>query len=191
MAIGLYDVLLEALKKENESMELQPLPKSFYLDLSEFIGRLLEERRIVEESSLRGRLLALELSQLRRLLRELVEIRLRKIMDALCLGMGPPKEGLTLEEEALIAKGMELTESMRTMMEDVSEGRKPRLALESLRFESGKVLLRFLKETPAIIGADMKPYGPFKPEDVALLPMENADLLIKQGAAEKIELTKE
>ncbi|MBS7610548.1 hypothetical protein KEJ19_08390 [Candidatus Bathyarchaeota archaeon] len=191
MAIGLYDELLEALKKENERMELQPLPKSFYLDLSEFIGRLLEECRTVEESSLRGRLLALELNRIRGLLRELVEIRLRKIMDALCLRTGLPKEGLTLEEEALIEKGMELTESMRIMMEEVSEGRKPRLALESLRFESGKVLLRFLKETPAIIGADMKPYGPFKPEDVALLPMENANLLIKQGAAEKIELPKE
>jgi DNA replication initiation complex subunit (GINS family) len=189
--MSLYDALLEALKRENERMELQPLPKSFYLDLSEFVGKLIEDCRTVDESSLRGRLLALELSQLRRLLSELVQLRLRKIMDSLIAGGGPPREGLTMEEEVLVAKGMELVDSVHRMVEDLSEGRKPRLVLESIGSQPGKVLLRFLKETPPIIGVDMRPYGPFKPEDVAFLPMENAELLIKQGAAQRIELTRD
>jgi DNA replication initiation complex subunit (GINS family) len=33
----------------------------------------------------------------------------------------------------------------------------------------------------------MKTYGPFKVEDVASLPIENAKVLIKQGLAEKVE----
>jgi DNA replication factor GINS len=50
-----------------------------------------------------------------------------------------------------------------------------------------KRVLRFLREVPAIIGADMKSYGPFKPEDVASVPAENAKILIKQGLAAEVE----
>jgi DNA replication initiation complex subunit (GINS family) len=34
----------------------------------------------------------------------------------------------------------------------------------------------------------MKAYGPFKAEDVASLPIENARILIKQGLAEKVNV---
>ena len=47
------------------------------------------------------------------------------------------------------------------------------------------VEVRFLKDTPAIIGSDFKTYGPFKKGDVAALPKANASILIKMGAAEK------
>jgi DNA replication initiation complex subunit (GINS family) len=33
----------------------------------------------------------------------------------------------------------------------------------------------------------MKTYGPFKVEDIASLPTENAKVMIKQGLAEKVE----
>jgi DNA replication initiation complex subunit (GINS family) len=39
------------------------------------------------------------------------------------------------------------------------------------------------------MGADMKSYGPYAPEDVASLPELNARILIKQGLATLIEVT--
>jgi len=33
----------------------------------------------------------------------------------------------------------------------------------------------------------METYGPFKVEDVASLPVENAKILVKKGLAEKVE----
>ncbi|MEM2910858.1 MAG: hypothetical protein QXO01_07340, partial [Nitrososphaerota archaeon] len=45
------------------------------------------------------------------------------------------------------------------------------------------VEVHFLKEVPAVVGADMKTYGPFKPSDIARLPKPNADALVRQGAA--------
>ncbi len=47
------------------------------------------------------------------------------------------------------------------------------------------VEVRFLKDTPIIMGVDMKQYGPFKKGDVAALPKENASMLIKIGDAER------
>jgi DNA replication initiation complex subunit (GINS family) len=50
-----------------------------------------------------------------------------------------------------------------------------------------RVVLRFTKNIPGIIGADMKTYGPFVAEDVASLPVENAKMLVKQGLAMLVE----
>jgi len=50
-----------------------------------------------------------------------------------------------------------------------------------------RVVLRFLKPVPSIIGADMKTYGPFLIEDVASVPESNAKILVKQGLAKLAE----
>jgi DNA replication initiation complex subunit (GINS family) len=52
-----------------------------------------------------------------------------------------------------------------------------------------RVVLRFVKPVPAVIGADMKTYGPFLVEDVASLPVENAKILVKQGFAQMVEVS--
>jgi len=48
------------------------------------------------------------------------------------------------------------------------------------------ILVRFVQEVPQIIGVDLKTHGPFKAEDIASLPKENAEALIKQGLAKAI-----
>jgi len=48
------------------------------------------------------------------------------------------------------------------------------------------VLIRFLQDVPVIAGVDLKEYGPFRKEDVANLPKENADSLVKSGLAKPI-----
>jgi DNA replication initiation complex subunit (GINS family) len=52
----------------------------------------------------------------------------------------------------------------------------------------GRVALRFLKAIPAIVGVDMKTYGPFMAEDVGSVPVENAKGLVKRGLAEAVEV---
>jgi len=48
------------------------------------------------------------------------------------------------------------------------------------------VVIRFLKEVDEIIGADLEKYGPFKTEDVATIPYENAQALIAKNIATKV-----
>jgi hypothetical protein len=45
------------------------------------------------------------------------------------------------------------------------------------------VKVRFLKEIPAIVGADMKTYGPFDKGEIAEIPRLNAEALVKQEVA--------
>ena len=54
--------------------------------------------------------------------------------------------------------------------------------------DSELVLVRFLQPLPAIMGIDMKAYGPFQPEELATIPRQNAENLIKRGIAKKVEI---
>ena len=47
---------------------------------------------------------------------------------------------------------------------------------------------RFVKEFEEIVGVDLEKYGPFKPEDIATIPNENAQALISNGIALKIRI---
>lgn len=50
------------------------------------------------------------------------------------------------------------------------------------------MLLRFLKDTPPLVGIDLLNYGPFEKEDIANMPSQNANILIFEKFAEKVEL---
>jgi len=52
-----------------------------------------------------------------------------------------------------------------------------------------RVTIRFLNMVPAIVGSDMKTYGPFMIEDVASVPESNAKILIRQGLAKPVEFS--
>jgi len=48
------------------------------------------------------------------------------------------------------------------------------------------ILIRFTKNIPALVGKDLKIYGPFKKQDISRIPIQNASILIEENAAIKI-----
>ena len=52
--------------------------------------------------------------------------------------------------------------------------------------EINYTLIRFLKKTPALMGMDLKNYGPFEKEDVVFMPSKNAKILIAEAVADLI-----
>ena len=73
------------------------------------------------------------------------------------------------------------------MQEFTKEILRGRLVDIGVQNQHKRAVLRFLKGVPAIIGADMKTYGPFEAEDVSSVPTENAKIFVRQGLAEKVE----
>jgi DNA replication initiation complex subunit (GINS family) len=55
--------------------------------------------------------------------------------------------------------------------------------------ESNYIIIRFLKDTPPLVGIDLKNYGPFKENDIANMPYKNAIILLNEKFAEKVELS--
>ena len=50
-------------------------------------------------------------------------------------------------------------------------------------------IIRFLKDTPPLVGIDLKNYGPYSKNDIANLPYKNAIILLNEKFAEKIDLS--
>jgi DNA replication factor GINS len=97
-----------------------------------------------------------------------------------------PTDVLTVEEEKIYKEISSFAEAYRNLVKNILHGYAPKAGIETKR---RRVVLRFLKDVPAIVGADMDTYGPFKAEDIASLPVENAKILSKQGLAEMVEVS--
>ncbi|NIR86371.1 hypothetical protein GWO13_01915 [Candidatus Bathyarchaeota archaeon] len=180
----MYEELYEAWRKERESVEIQKLPKDFYAKLAGYMKKMREERRMLDKKTLRARLMEREFKNTKKLIKKLLRLRYEKSIDEAKAGKVVSKDRLTEEEERLYSGISPFAESYRAILKDVSRGRSPHAKPEK---KKKRMVVRFLKEVPAIVGSDMKTYGPFKPEDIATLPAENAKALIKQGIAEEVE----
>lgn len=181
----MYDELFDAWKKEMESPELMPLPKDFYARLADYLRRIREERRLLDEESLRGKLIKIEEENVKRMISDLIRVRHAKILGIIERDGVIPAGSLTEEEESIYVDIAASKRALDHLLNDILLGQRPRVRrLKSTDF----MVVRILREIPQIIGVDMKVYGPFKPEDIAVLPEENAMALIKQGAAVEIDV---
>lgn len=181
----MYNELYEAWRREKENAELQLLPKNFYAKIAEYMKKIREESRMLDEKTTKARLLMHESTSVRRMIKELLLLRYGKAVEKMSAGEMMQKEVLTREEEKLVKEVAPSFEFFQSLSKDVLGGHLP--TFED-RKKTTKQVLRFLKEVPSIIGADMKVYGPFKPEDIASLPQENAGILVKQGMAIEVEV---
>jgi len=184
----MYDEVYDAWKKEQESGELQAVAKDFYVRLAGYVKRIREESKMLDEKTAKARLIKHELRNARRLIKALVLLRFEKIFRAMSAGETVSVEVLTEEEERLCGRMLPLAESYQEFLRGVLLGRLSHNTEEESGAKPGRVLVRFLKDVPAIVGADMKTYGPFKTEDIGTVPVENAAVLVKQGLAAKIEI---
>jgi DNA replication factor GINS len=180
----MYNELNEVWKRELESDELEKLSPDFYSRIADYMRRLKEESRMLDKRTVKASLLKKEMQNAKRMVHNLIRTRFKKIVRKTTKGEKVQSNVLTVEEEKIYTSFSSLTETYWSFAKNVLRGYVPKVDIEQ---EHKKAVLRFLKDVPAIIGADMKTYGPFKVEDVASLPVENAKVLIKQALTEKVE----
>ena len=183
-----YITLYEAWKKEREDSSLQVLQKSFYSEASALIRSQKDEMQILDERSLAAQLLAKQQLRAQKLLAELIDTRFKKILH-LALGAKPPNpELVTLEEASILNDVFSIEEEFENLSKSALNGRPYHYSRELTAEPSKKMIVRFLQDIPSIVGSNTKIYGPFKAEDIATLPIDNAESLIKRGIALKVEV---
>ena len=178
-----YEELEQAWKREFHASELQPLRQGFYKDLASYAKRLREAQRNLDTKSLKAIILEEEMQRLAHLSIQLVDRRLEKLW-----ANPSPVQADNLEpvERQVHQDISGIQRNVQKLKDDLEQGREP---LHSKPPGSGLVLIRFVRDVPSIIGVDLKTHGPFLREDVAKLPHENAESLIRQGAAVEIRTT--
>jgi DNA replication initiation complex subunit (GINS family) len=181
----MYAELCVAWQQELEGTELGRLPSDFYVRTADYVRRIKEETRMLDKKTVKAGFLERELQNVKRMLRELVWARYEKLVKVVSVGQKVSSDLLTVEEAEICAGYVSFAEAYQKFAQNLLRGQV--LKVDVVKAHK-RVSLRFVKAIPAVIGADMKAYGPFMVEDVASLPVENAKILVKQGLAAVVEV---
>lgn len=198
----MYNELYAAWRREIDDSSLGGLPPDFYAKIADYLRRMREENKQLEKKSVKVNLLEHESENATRMLEELLRIRYKKILKAVTKSQKAPSELLTVEEAKMTESFITFSDAYQNFSKNLMQGEPTKIEVEVKAPEASRtevaapaevsykrVTLRFIKGIPAIMGADMKSYGPFVPEDVASLPADNAKMLVKQGLAVQIAVS--
>ena len=199
-----YGRLHEAWSKEKTNKELQNIPDDLLHEMKDYVATI--NKTPTDENTLAGQLTRTEKQYANQLLRELTEMRLRKIVTLEVNNLPIDAQAMTPEEQKLhsnfrqlltgFRQGADLPEPAPVTVTPEPEPTKPAPTKRAKPTpkpvvkldEVEMILVRFLQPLPAIMGIDMKAYGPFQPEELATIPQQNAENLIKRGIAKPVEV---
>jgi len=203
-----YETLFEILRREKSRAELQKLGETFLQDVRNYLE---EKKQVLVSDSEQNPFSADErnktlgqLENIRSILRELYSKREKKILN-LALDKSRTASDLIdtsvlLQEErqlfeSVVADLGRSRENILTML--LEPGKKRETAHEPAQQQenskevsrpaSESLLVRFIHAVPKFVGKELEVYGPFEEEDIANLPREIAEVLIKKGRAEEIK----
>lgn len=198
-----YRTLYDAWRRERQRPDLQPLPEGFHQAMAGYITQLREQSRAAEKTSIRGKLIEKEREHAERMLQDINHLRLTKLVASELNGAPIEPLNLTAEEKRLQVEERRLLAAHTQGLKQALQTREPTVEAPPAvtpppmpqgqppqprdMTDKGFKVVRLTQPLPAIMGVDMKTYGPFKAEDVASLPSQNADNLIRKGIAKLVE----
>ena len=170
----LYTILL----RETENDALQEVSSDLYTSISNFVGQLKSEGYDGVEAKVKTALVNMitDMTSL------LLKLRLTKVIE-------PNKSdysNLLNEEKFILDAQIEMEERREMILSSVLNGKSKLLESIAKNHKTKSTVVRFLKEMDQMVGADLEKYGPFKAEDVATIPYENAQALIAKKLAAKV-----
>jgi len=163
--------------QEFQTDEVQKLDTDYFRNLSRFLGNLKNEEYDGVGKKIKTQMIffATKLTEL------LINKRLGKISSM-------SYSILTDEEKFIIDSNNEMDERKEMVISGIINGKSKFLEITSTKHKTKPITVRFVKESDEIVGVDSEKYGPFKPEDIATIPNENAQALISNGVALKIRI---
>jgi DNA replication initiation complex subunit (GINS family) len=198
-----YEVLYDTLRKEKTKTELQKLNDSFYKDVINYIKSKKEILKSQEKkesifTTLEVQKTRKQIENIQRIIKELYERRESKIIQLALIASRTNilsnDKSLMLEEEKQLYDSLlsQFNHFRNTILNNLLQGIPPETKIQepkALKIDTkpkNTKLIRLIHEVPKFVGTDLNIYGPFEKEDVANLPTEIADLLIKKNKAEEI-----
>ena len=165
----MYALLLNEVNTEL----LQPIDKSIYSKVADALASMKGQGYEGLEAEIRDALVGIISDIAERLL----EVRLAKY--------DTNPANLTYEEMYIVNADEEHKIREEFVIKSMLEGRSK--VLESIRekIRTKRVIVRILGDVDEFVGVDNR-YGPYKSEDIAILPLEDAKRLISEGNAKEI-----
>lgn len=173
------DSLKKHLEAEEQSEKLLQLPEDFYVTVATY-AQLLKRTSGSSSSELANRLISKQLELLGSMLRDLVRVRMSKAVSQKAIPQ------LLLEERHMCSMERSYVRNLDAFIQAVASGQPSVVEVERKSELGRSTTVRFLKHVDELVGLDLRKYGPYEPEDLALMPAANADLLVANGEAVEV-----
>ncbi|MEM3154968.1 MAG: hypothetical protein QW165_05410 [Candidatus Woesearchaeota archaeon] len=202
-----YETLYELLRREKSREELQKLDETFFKDT---LSYLREKQQAYDDNLAKNDIfsqserdkLHIQLANIRKILRDLYDIRERKIIN---MAINKSRTNTQLVDTAnLLQQEQAMFESLHSVLSQYRTGILHRL-LELREPDVLPIVLPLPNETPSeeipaplphgmkkikcldaieqFFGEELEPYGPFQADEEVTLPGKLADILISDGKA--------
>lgn len=172
-----YKKLVKVWRENRICDDLIKIQEDFYKRNSELINKLRKPEENILESDMRAKIIL----RMRFLLQDTMLLRLTKILENIKEIKELDPSSITPEEVSFltIIRNGELFGNNNL---DAPLGNEHPLSVKRNQFK----LVRMLDDLPAIVGMDLVTYGPFKKEDIVLIPYDNAKILVTKELAMEI-----
>ena len=176
--------LKQVLESEETSEELTMIPADTYVRLSNYAQKLRATTGSGNEDAA-GRLARKQLWLMEVMTRRLLQVRLTKAEKAATHEEGQARSSKNLLPEERYIDDMlrQLAKKEERFLKAVVDGQSSFFTLVQRRETQRMTTVRISKRVGEIIGADLKRYGPFEVNDVARIPMGNAQVMVASKQA--------
>ncbi len=165
----IYEELNEIWLREAESEGLAKLPEDLSEKLREYVGSIKNYLKVSDRETLSAEIREAAANVIVKLVREIFELRLRKIVRNILRNEIP--ENLFGFELSFYSNAIKLVKDYRDKVREMATA----VAYQDWQEIKAKhEVVYFLKDVSQIVGPNLKVYGPFKAGDIAALPVENA-----------------
>jgi DNA replication factor GINS len=179
MSESILNRIYQLIELESKSDKLEKIPKNFYKEVVTHMKKMLNgidqnEKSVVSNLALKERELIESLTN------RLIELRIKKASHL------EDTDNLISEERYIIEPLSLFNKRWKKVGLAIKRGQFSKLDAISEELSSRFTMVRFLQTSPPIMGIDVRKYGPFNKEDVAIIPSENAEPLIKQKIVSEV-----
>jgi DNA replication initiation complex subunit (GINS family) len=179
--------LKQVLESEEASEELTVITADTYVRLSNYAQKLRATTGSSNDDA-PGRLARKQLWLMEVMTKRLLQIRLAKAEKVAAHGeaqLGSSSKSLLPEERYIDDMLRQLAKKEERFLKAVVDGQSSFFTLVQRRETQRMTTIRISKRVGEIMGADLKKYGPFEVNDVARVPMGNAQVMVasKQAAS--------
>jgi DNA replication initiation complex subunit (GINS family) len=185
--ILIYSKIYDLWKKETNSDELTKIENDFLKQIGEYIKKLQQNQKNMK-NKLNLSLIEQKTSNISYMIKEIYKNRFKKVMTLILNEKSLQKDLLDIEELKifnLINNG--LTNFLKNI--DLTLRGESLQKLASNLLNGDYFVVRFLTKVPEIYGVDLKRYGPFEIDDIAVLPKKNVEMLLEHQAIAIIQVS--
>jgi len=176
--IDVIKKVLTCIENESKYDQLTEISKTFYSDIINYINDYFDDS---SDNVIINKLKSKEKKLLKQLLIKLFDKRISKVFDNELFDI----KNLTEEEIYVVKPFFDYKKRLFNLKTTFNIGNSSFLTKVSDYSSSEFCILRIKNKISQTLGADLGTYGPFENEDVVILPMLNAYVVLNQGLADE------